>query len=144
MTLRMSEEEYNDWIRSRNRAVTCAPPNPAQVTVGEPATQQAARNKYGNVRTEVCGIRFDSKHEAGVYTDLQARVEAGELWFILRQVRFPLPGGIVYVADFMAFTTDGRLEGVYDAKSAATKKNRVYINKKKQMKACYGIEIVEV
>ena len=36
------------------------------------------------------------------------------------------------------------IEGVYDAKSEATRKNRVYINKKKQMKACWGIEIREV
>ena len=52
--------------------------------------------------------------------------------------------GIVYVADFVAVRPDMSIEAVYDAKSPATKQNRVYINKKKQMKACWGIEIKEV
>ena len=63
---------------------------------------------------------------------------------VLRQVAFDLPGGIRYVADFVAIRPDMSIEAVIDAKSEATKKNRVYINKKKQMWALYGIEIVEV
>ena len=72
------------------------------------------------------------------------RVRAGELKTVCRQVKFDLPGGIVYVADFVTIRPDFSIEGVYDAKSPATKQNRVYINKKKQMKACWGIEIQEV
>ena len=44
----------------------------------------------------------------------------------------------------MTIRPDMSVEGVYDAKSEATKQNRVYINKKKQVKACWGIEIREV
>jgi len=100
--------------------------------------------KYRNEPTLVDGIRFDSKHEAKVYQELMLRVKAGELKNVLLQVAFLLPGNIKYVADFVTITPDMRIEGVYDAKSEATKKNRVYINKKKQMKACWDIDIIEV
>ena len=102
------------------------------------------RQKYGNKRVEIDGIKFDSQHEANIYQELMLRVRAGELKTVCRQVKFDLPGGIVYVADFVTIRPDFSIEGVYDAKSPATKQNRVYINKKKQMKACWGIEIQEV
>ena len=103
--------------------------------------------RYRHRRTEVDGMKFDSMHEARVYQSLRARKEKGELKMILRQVPFDLPGGIVYKADFITFTEEnGRLtvEQVIDAKSRATAKDRVYINKKKQLKAIYGIDITEV
>lgn len=100
--------------------------------------------KYRNEPTLVDGIRFDSKHEARVYQELMLRVRAGELKNVLLQVPFLLPGGIRYFADFVTITPDMRIEGVYDAKSEATRKNRVYINKKKQLKALWDIDIIEV
>lgn len=106
--------------------------------------EKPKRQKYGNKRVEIDGVKFDSKHEAAVYQELMLRVRAGELKTVCRQVKFDLPGGIVYIADFVAIRPDLSIEGVYDAKSKATQKNRVYINKKKQMKACLGIEIREV
>ena len=101
-------------------------------------------NKYGNRKVEIDGMKFDSQHEANVYFDLMLRVKAGELKCVCRQVKFDLPGGIQYIADFVTILPDNRIENVIDAKSAATKQNRVYINKKKQMKACWGIDILEV
>ena len=71
------------------------------------------------------------------------RVRAGELKTVVRQVAFDLPGGIRYFADFVTISPDNRVT-VYDAKSEITRQNRVYINKKKQMLACWDIEIVEV
>lgn len=100
--------------------------------------------KYRNEPTLVDGIRFDSKHEAQVYQELMLRVRAGELKNVLMQVPFLLPGGIRYFADFVTIAPDMRIEGVYDAKSEATRKNRVYINKKKQLKALWDIDIIEV
>lgn len=134
MALRMTEEEYAEWARRRK-----AETNPPM-----PRPEPPKRQKYGNQRVEIDGIKFDSKHEAAIYQELMLRVRAGELKTVCRQVKFDLPGGIVYVADFLAIRPDLSIEGVYDAKSEATKKNRVYINKKKQMKACWGIEIREV
>lgn len=134
MALRMTEEEYAEWTRQRKAEV-----NPPTI-----CSEPLKRQKYGNQRVEVDGIKFDSKHEAAVYQELMLRVRAGELKTVCRQVKFDLPGGIVYIADFVAIRPDLSIEGVYDAKSEATQKNRVYINKKKQMKACWGIEIREV
>ena len=141
MALRLTEEEYA--ALQRRRALPCAPAKPSGVTVAD-MDKPPRRSKYGNTRVEIDGIKFDSKHEASVYYDLLLRVRAGELKSVLRQVPFDLPGGIKYYADFVTITPDMRIEGVYDAKSEATRKNRVYINKKKQMKACWGIEIKEV
>lgn len=136
MSMRWTEEDYKDFLKRKELTQTTT--EPVYVNDG------TKRNKYGNTRTEVGGIRFDSKHEANVYTELDMRVKAGELKCVLRQVPFDLPGGIRYFADFVTITPDMRIEGVYDAKSAITRKNRVYINKKKQIKALYGIDIKEV
>ena len=136
MTLRLSEDEWNELQRRRGKAFP--------LPFGSDEPREEPRSKYHNRRTEVDGIIFDSRHEAETYKALMLRVMAGELKAVLRQVRFDLPGGIRYVADFVTIAPDMRIEGVYDAKSEITKKNRVYINKKKQMKACWGIEIREV
>lgn len=130
MVLRMSEEEYAEWV-SRNSANRRS------------AGETPRRTKYGNQRVEIDGKKFDSKHEAEVYAGLMLRKRAGELKLVLRQVSFDLPGNIRYVADFVTMDPAGNIE-VIDAKSAATRKNRVYINKKKQVKSEWGFEIREV
>ena len=135
MALRMTEEEFTA-LQARNRLRSTF-----SIEQKETPTKHS---KYGNRRVEVDGIKFDSQHEATIYQELMLRVRAGELKAVLRQVSFDLPGGIRYVADFVTIAPDMHVEGVYDAKSPATKANRVYINKKKQMKACWGIEIREV
>lgn len=172
MALRMTEEEYAEFQRRHKQRIvqkpdysgraqaapTCCQParasgasvaDMASADVGDIAAAMARKNapkrqKYGNKRVEIDGIKFDSQHEANIYQELMLRVRAGELKTVCRQVKFDLPGGIVYVADFVTIGPDFSIEGVYDAKSPATKQNRVYINKKKQMKACWGIEIQEV
>lgn len=153
MSLRMTEDEYREWVKrqgNRIKPVTIPRfdriPKPDKVPVltfpeyeGKPK-----RTKYGNRKIEIDGKRFDSQHEAAVYAALMSRVRTGELKAVLRQVKFDLPGGIVYIADFVTIDNEMRIEGVYDAKSEATKKIRVYINKKKQMKAIWGISIKEI
>lgn len=117
-------DEFNEWAEKK-----CA--------------EEPKRQKYGNQRTEVDGLKFDSKHEAEVFQELMLRVKAGELRCVWRQVGFDLPGGIRYFADFVTVANDYTIR-VLDAKSEATRKNRVYINKKKQVKALWGIDIEEV
>ena len=142
MTLRLSEEEYAELMRRRKagRATTSSDPSEAAHL---PLKGKARATKYGNRRTEVDGKRFDSAHEAEVYAALMLRVRAGELRLVLRQVSFDLPGNIRYVADFVTVDCRGNLE-IIDAKSEATRKNRVYINKKKQLLEVWGCEIREV
>lgn len=134
MALRMTEEEYRAFEQRRRQR---APEQP------EMRPQEPQKSKYHNRRVEMGGMKFDSRHEAQTYAELQMRVMAGELKTILRQVSFDLPGGIRYIADFVTVDRENRIE-VLDAKSPATAKNRTYINKKKQMKKCLGLEIVEV
>lgn len=108
-------------------------------------------SKYRSRRTVVDGLAFDSQHEADVYCELMARVRAGELKCVIRQPRFDLGGGpnasaetrYQYVADFLTIDREGRCQ-VLDAKSDFTRRNRVYINKRKAMLAEWGIEIAEV
>lgn len=136
MAIRMTEEEYREFQQRQKQRI---------IQKSDFAEAKAMKRlKYGNRRVEVDGIKFDSQHEAAFYQDLMLRVRAGELKTVCRQVKFDLPGGIVYIADFVTIRPDMTIEGVYDAKSPATKQNRTYINKKKQMKACWGIEIREV
>ena len=139
MSLRMSEEEYAALMARRHTDEITA----AMLRKNAP-DDKPKRSKYGNRRVEIDGMKFDSRHEADEYQYLMMRVKLGELKMVLRQVPFDLPGGIRYIADFVTVTPDGKIEGVYDAKSEITRKNRVYINKKKQLRALYGIEIVEV
>ncbi|MCE5342571.1 MAG: DUF1064 domain-containing protein, partial [Eubacteriales bacterium] len=62
---------------------------------------------------------------------------------VMTQVRFGVPGGVTYIADFVTLETDGTYR-VLDAKSEATKRDKVYRLKKRLMKECLGIVIQEV
>ena len=142
MGLRWTEEDLKDYqARQKRQALPCVPAVPFGVSVAD--MDRHKRNKYGNRRVEVDGIRFDSQKEARYYEELMLRYRAGDLKLVLLQVPFILPGPVRYYADFLTIDNDGRFE-VIDVKSEATRKNRVYINKKKQMKAVWGIEIKEV
>lgn len=77
------------------------------------------RHKYRAVKTEIDGIRFDSKKEAAYYVQLKKRVLAGEVITFLRQTPFHLPGGVRYVVDFQEFHSDGTVHFV-DVKGMQT------------------------
>ena len=142
MALRMTEEEYADMMK--RRALPCVPAKPSGVSVADMDAPRK-RSKYGNRKVTVDGMKFDSQHEADYYFGvLMPRVKAGELKCVCRQVPIDLPGGIRYIADFVTIKPDMTIEAVIDAKSEATRKNQVYINKKKQVRACWDIEIQEV
>lgn len=141
MGLRWTEEDLKDYQarqkqQPKQRSIVSVP-------IKQQVEDAVRRNKYGNRRVEVDGIRFDSQKEARYYEELMLRYRAGDLKLVLLQVPFILPGPVKYYADFLTIDNDGRFE-VIDVKSEATRKNRVYINKKKQMKAVWGIEIKEV
>lgn len=98
---------------------------------------QAKPRKYRNTPTMEDGQRFDSKLEAACYRELKWRQAAGELRYVLRQIPLRLEGGIIYRADFMAYRTDGEIEWI-DAKGKDTQAS---INKRRQVKARYGIDV---
>lgn len=95
------------------------------------------RRKYRNEPKYYNGKRFDSKLEWRCYQSLHVRWLAGNILWFTRQVPFELEGGVVYRADFLAALKGGGIE-VLDATGKLT---QVKINKLKQMKARYGIEV---
>lgn len=135
MALYVSEQWLKDYCARTGQKVPT-------VAAGQEA-ERAPRKKYGNQTTEKDGRRFDSKHEAAVYELLRMECLAGKHVGLACQVAFYLPGGVKYIADFVTHEADGTYT-VYDAKSEATRKDKTYRLKKRQMKNCLGIEIQEV
>lgn len=123
------------------------------------------RSKYGNKKTDVDGIKFDSIKEARYYIYLRSLAESGKIKGLRLQVPFELlpdifeevtirtktkektgmkrvQAAVRYFADFV-FIQDGK-EVIVDVKSAATRKKDAYVLKKKMMRALLGIKIEEV
>lgn len=140
-----------DYLRSRGYAlVEVVTENFADKITPE----SEGLNKFGAIRTELDGIVFDSKAEAGYYAELMVLKRTG----IVREVQlkpkfvlllpYPHPQtgkivrGIAYIADFLVTYQDGRQE-VVDVKSNATKTS-TYKLKKKLFESKYGIPLVEV
>ena len=111
-------------------------------------------NKYGNMKTEIDGITFASKHEAQRFAELKLLERAGEITDLQLQRVFTLIGAqrdkdgkiierpCKYIADFAYKDKNGSLI-VEDAKSPATRTD-VYKSKRKLMLSIYGIRIQEV
>lgn len=109
--------------------------------------------KYHNTKTEIDGIRFDSKKEGRRYTELRIMQEAGEISGLRLQVPFELIPNqygkdgkvaerkVKYIADFV-YQRDGDIV-VEDVKSKASRTD-VYRLKKKLMRHVWGIEVQEV
>lgn len=105
--------------------------------------------KYHNQKTEIDGIKFDSKKEAGRYLVLKMMEDNGEISDLRRQVKYMLipkqricgknERAIYYVADFVYCKGDTFV--VEDVKGMKT---RVYKLKRRLMKLIHGIEVVEV
>ena len=112
-------------------------------------------SKYGNRKTEVNGMLFDSRHEAERWVELTYLERAHMIRDLQRQVAFELipkqvdehgkvlERAVKYIADFVYFDRDGNLV-VEDAKSPATRTLDVYKLKKKMMLYFKGIRIMEV
>ena len=118
------------------------------------------KSKYGNIKTEKNGIRFDSKKEADRYSELLLLVRAGEIKDLRLQHEFTLVPAYTtqdgekiratrYLADFSykrkhvdGADTFWRLV-VEDVKSTATR-TEAYKIKQKLMRDVHGISITEV
>lgn len=110
MSLRMSEDEYLEYLRKRG---------------SENVFKPAKRAKYNNKRVRVDGILFDSKLEADYYAALKLKLKAGLIRGFCRQPEFVLQEGfagrkpVTYRADFIAFHKDGTAE-IIDTKGMET------------------------
>ena len=110
------------------------------------ALQNVKRSKFGNVKTEVDGITFDSKAEASRFGELKLMELAGVILDVECQPRYELVVNGVkisrYTGDFRYMTREGDIV-VEDVKAGPTK-TRAYVLRKKLVKALYGIDVTEV
>lgn len=103
-------------------------------------------NKYGNRKTEVDGIVFDSAAEARRYRELRLMQQAGCITALEVHPQYVLEVNRVvigrYRPDFRYREQDGTLM-VEDVKSRPTK-TEAYRLRKKLMKALFDIEVHEI
>ena len=168
-------ESLNDLpagIRERNRgkfaddlAASQAPGLSKQPKPAAPETTQGradeavavekdgrmTRPKYGNKKTEVDGILFDSKVEAARWVTLRRAEESGLICYLKRQYAFVLAPSVKllgekrtrpairYVADFVYKTPHGSDLFVEDVKGFDTPMSRL---KRHLMKTVRGLDVV--
>lgn len=98
--------------------------------------------KYNAKKVTIDGIEFDSTWEGQRYSQLKVLEKAGEISDLQLQVSMPIEVNGVhickYVADFVYHQHDEKI--VEDAKGVKT---AIYSQKKKLIKAVYGIDIKE-
>ena len=149
--LRMTDEQLAEWRAKRGERRTNAVSHAKALDAAPPAAPAKRANKYGNQKTVVDGITFDSKAEAARWVDLKQLEKAGVISELRRQVRYELvPKGkdstgqtvrsVAYVADF-EYLDDVGAPVVEDVKGMKTE---VYRLKKKLMFHVHGIEIREI
>lgn len=143
--LRMSEAQLQAQLAKTARltaqqvANRTQPYAPSQVW----AEPKPAKNKYKNEPVIVEGVKFASRKEAKVYTDLRFRLIAGEIKNLRRQVPYALVVNGIHIADYIAdfVFEEGARTVVMDPKGVRTPAYRL---KKKLMLACHSVEVIEV
>jgi Protein of unknown function (DUF1064) len=101
---------------------------------------QKTKSKFGAIKCEIEGIRFDSKKESQRYLELELLHKAGLISKPILQYEFLLPGPIKYLSDFVYYDYKELVFVVEDTKGFKTPEYKL---KKKLMKAILQIEIKE-
>ena len=101
--------------------------------------------KYNSKRTELDGIKFDSRAEANRYAYLKLRERAKEITRLELQPEYKISFNGTHIckyrADFRYFEIGAKKQIVEDVKGVLTP---VYKLKKKLVEAIYHVKIVEV
>ena len=110
-------------------------------------------NKYHNKKCIYKYMTLDSKKERDYYVILEMMLKNKQITDLKTQVKFELQPSfkfngktirsISYIADFTYIDKKNKLH-IIDVKSEATKKDKVYIFKKKIFQYKYNLEIEEV
>lgn len=101
------------------------------------------RSKYGNKKTVLGNVVYDSQKEANRAFELGLLLKAGVIKNLEKQKRFELipktetERAVFYYADFVYLEVRTNKMVVEDVKSPATKKNKEYIIKRKLFKYLY-------
>lgn len=106
-------------------------------------------SKFGNVKVEIDGYKFDSRKESEFYGSLKIKKQAG----LIKNFKMQVPYNIVvnnihianYFLDFEVENNDGAIEYI-DIKGKDKKTNKfiktgVFALKKRLVEAIYGIKI---
>jgi len=104
------------------------------------------RNKYGAIKCELDGYKFDSKRERDYYCELKIREKAGEISVLEVHPTWAIHVNYMHVCQYTAdFSFYDDLKNghwrVVDIKSEPTAKKRDFVIVRKLMKACYGIDV---
>ena len=138
MTERMTLSKYKDTVSKSSVSKSWR-----AVYASQSKDKPAKRSKFGNVKTTVDGIVFDSRREALHWQLLRLREASGKITQLKRQVRYDLHVcGIkvcAMVPDFEYWEGDKLI--VADSKGMKTP---MYNLKKKMLAAEYGLKIVEM
>lgn len=120
-------------------------PDGRKYTSTQTPPKRPKKSKYGAIKTDVDGIKFDSKREASRYKELRLLEQAGEITNLRLQVPYILfpedehGRALKYIADFVYNDNKGALV-VEDAKGHPTD---VYKIKRRLMAELKGIKIKE-
>lgn len=103
----------------------------------------ARRSKYGNKKTVIRNIVFDSKKESERFLELCMLEKAGVIRHLIRQKRFEIvpktetERAAYYIADFVYLDVESGKLICEDVKSDATRRDKTYILKRKLFKYLY-------
>ena len=146
----MAKKRSIRWGDIANSKVGLA--NSQKISELWPSKKEGKRkNKYNNKITIVDGIKFHSEGESKRYTQLKRYEQLGRIKNLELQKKYTLvprikkqDGSIneplVYIADFFYFNVITQKEVTEDFKGRRT---QGYIDKAKQMKNIYDIEVYE-
>jgi len=133
--------------------IKLAPMGPMTIKLG--SAPPPKRRKYGNEPEVVDGHTFASKWEAQRYRELRNQVLLGQIHSLTLQPEFALEAWTTqgpvrigaYIADFTYWRHVPNSKHVFvveDCKSIATKRDKVYVWKRRHLEAQYGVTITEV
>lgn len=120
-------------------SITSAEFREYQRTGKMPGEEKPKKNKYGNVRKVVDGLKFDSTREADRFGILMMRYKAREISKPIVHYVFQLVG-CTYECDFMYLDYEKKQFVVEDSKGCRTDEYKI---KAKQMLELYDIKILE-
>lgn len=144
LDMAISQQQLREMFERKKHIAKLNPEFAANRTMAESrqywnVVEDKPRNKYGNVKVEHEGMKFDSKKELKCWQELELREKAGEIQHLCRQVPFDLIANGIrigkFTPDFCWFENGSQV--VADAKSPATRKETAYRLRKRLFEALH-------
>lgn len=141
----ITEADYTQLLRNQ-AARAAGEPGPCPTCGHAPdAEPPRKRSKYNAKAVRFGVLRFDSAREFDQWAELERALQAGEVAWYGRQLRFCLDpaGQSEYVCDFVAAYPDGRVD-VVDVKGGEATKTPTYRLKKRLLESRMRVEVREL